>query len=147
MKYNEITFSEIDLILDNMEDEYVNKIPSKLREFIKGNKKNNYIPNIDSNKSLEEQKLQKETKILLSILYMNYWCESEEEKKKLLEKFAENENIKEAELKEKYNIENIYRRNISKSNETEQQENSLQIYKEDGIFKKIWNKIIRFFIK
>lgn len=147
MKYNEITFSEIDLILDNMEDEYVNKIPSKLREFIKENKKNNYIPNIDSNKSLEEQKLQKETKILLSILYMNYWCESEEEKKKLLEKFAENENIKEAELKEKYNIENIYRRNISKSNETEQQENSLQIYKEDGIFKKIWNKIIRFFIK
>ena len=78
---------------------------------------------------------------------MNYWCESEEEKKKLLEKFAENENIKEAELKEKYNIENIYRRNISKSNETKQQENSLQIYKEDGIFKKIWNKIIRFFIK
>lgn len=26
MKYNEITFSEIDIILDNMEDEYVNKI-------------------------------------------------------------------------------------------------------------------------
>ena len=30
MKYNEITFSEIDIILDNMEDEYVNKIPSYL---------------------------------------------------------------------------------------------------------------------
>lgn len=28
MKYNEITFSEIDIILDNMEDEYVNKILS-----------------------------------------------------------------------------------------------------------------------
>lgn len=147
MKYNEITFSEIDLIIDNMEDEYVNKIPNKLRKFIKENKKNNYIPNIDSNKSLEEQRLQKETKILLSILYMNYWCENEEEKKKLLEKFAENENIKEAELKEKYNIENIYKRNISKSIETEQQENSLQVYKEDGIFKKIWNKIISFFRK
>lgn len=147
MKYNEITFSEIDLILDNMEDEYVNKIPNKLREFIKENKKNDYIPNITSNKTLEEKNIQKETKILLSFLYINYWCETEEEKKKLLEKFAENENIKEAELREKYNIENIYKRNIRKSIETEQQENSLQIYKEDGLFKRIWNKIIGFFRK
>lgn len=147
MKYNEITFSEIDLILDNMEDEYVNKIPNKLREFIKENKKNDYIPNITSNKTLEEKNIQKETKILLSFLYINYWCETEEEKKKLLEKFAENENIKEAELREKYNIENIYKRKIRKSIETEQQENSLQIYKEDGLFKKIWNKIIGFFRK
>ena len=42
---------------------------------------------------------------------------------------------------------NIYKRNISKSIETEHQENSLQVYKEDGIFKKIWNKIISFFRK
>ena len=35
MKYSEITFSEIDLILNNMEEKYVNKVPSKLRQFIK----------------------------------------------------------------------------------------------------------------
>ena len=54
MKYSEITFSEIDLILNNMEEKYVNKVPSKLRQFIKDNKKNDYITNIDSNKALEE---------------------------------------------------------------------------------------------
>ena len=147
MKYSEITFSEIDLILNNMEEKYVNKVPSKLRQFTKDNKKNDYITNIDSNKALEEQNIQKETKILLAILYLNYWCEGEEEKKKLLEKFTENENIKEAELREKYSVENIYKRNISKNVETEQQENSLQVYKEAGIFKKIWKKIIGFFRK
>lgn len=38
---------------------------------------------INVSKTLEEQNLRKSTIVILAILDMNYWCESEEEKKRL----------------------------------------------------------------
>lgn len=146
MKYSEIIFSEIDMILENMEEKYTNEIPNRLKKFIKENKKKDYITSINFSKPLEEQELQKETKILLAILYINYWCEDEQEKDLLLKRFAENEKIKEKEAREKYNPDNIFNNKYSKDKKISE-ENMMVEYKQDNLLQKLWNKIKNLFKK
>lgn len=70
------TLTELDLIISNMNAIYYEKLPAKLKEFIKENKDMNYIPNITKGIPINEQPLKKETKVLLSVFYRKYWYES-----------------------------------------------------------------------
>lgn len=88
----------------------------------------------------------RETICLLTILDINYWCETEEEKQLILNKLKDNDRIKEEELKERYNPDNIFKRK-DKENENiniNPENVALIEYKEKSIFKKILNKIIKF---
>lgn len=87
MKNNEIAYTEVDTILSLMDEKYINKIPKNLRGIFKEEKSFDYKPNIDPKKSLNEQNLQRETLVILAILSLNYWCESEEEKQKLIKAY------------------------------------------------------------
>ena len=107
----EMAYAEVDAILDLLEEEVVEKIPLKVRKFFKEEKDTNYIPNINAEISLLEQNLKRETMVLLAILNLNYWCDSEKEKQEILNSFVENEKLKklaEKELAEKYNLDNIF---------------------------------------
>lgn len=141
MKNNEIAYAEVDTILSLMDEKYVNRIPNKLREMFKEGRSTNYKPNIDPKKSLNEQNLQRETLVILATLGLNYWCESEEEKQELIKAYSENEKKNEAEIREKYNPDNIFK------NKNEIQENTQLTEYHEGVFKKLWNKIKSFFIK
>ena len=77
MKNNEIAYTEVDTILSLMDEKYINKIPKNLRGIFKEEKSFDYKPNIDPKKSLNEQNLQRETLVILAILRLNYWFESE----------------------------------------------------------------------
>ena len=113
-----LAYSEVDEILNNLEDEYVEKIPMKIRQFFKETKNKEYKPIIRIDVPLEEQNLKRETIILLAILNLNYWCESEEEKQELLNSFSKNEELKEQErkeLEERYNPDNLFKK---RKNET-----------------------------
>lgn len=61
--------SEMDFILNNMDEEFLNKVPNKLKDFFKNNKAKNYKVKIDLSKNLYEQKLLEETEIFLQIIY------------------------------------------------------------------------------
>ena len=77
---------------------------------------------------------------------MNYWCNSQEEKQELKDLFKENEIKYQAELREKYNPDNIFKnRNHSNPNEENITNEPVALieYKE-SIFKKIINKILGF---
>ena len=74
-------YSELDSVLDVLDEEDRNKIPIKLRQLLKREKDHNYIKTIDINKSIEEQNLKEETLTLIAILNLKYWCETKEEKK------------------------------------------------------------------
>lgn len=140
-----IAYSEVDEILSLMEEEYVNKIPSKVLEFIKREKLDDYSPNIKADIPLTEQNLKRDTMIMLAVLNLNYWCESEEEKQEFLDELAKNEKEREA-LEEKYNPDNIFKNKIN--NEDTIKQNILPVeYKKENIFKKILNKISSFFKK
>lgn len=103
--------------------EYTNKLPKKLIAFFKENASENYKPQIDVNKKIEDMDLLPETKGLLSLLYMDYWStpEEKEEFKKILK---ENQEKIEQELREKYNPDKIFDRPEEKEETAEQIEES-----------------------
>lgn len=144
-------YAEVDVILSYMKNTYVEKIPKKMRELFKNEKLQGYEPNINPKIPLDEQNLQRKTYAILAMLNLNYWCKDENEKKELIAIYAENDKKREAELREKYNPDNLFKnkRNNDIGNENiEETENvSLVEYKKHGIFKRILEKITRLFKK
>ena len=138
-----IAYSEVIAILNLMEDKYKNKIPQSLLKTFEDEKKEDYIPKIDVNESLAKQNLQRETLVILAMLNLNYWCESEEEKEDLIKEYSKNDKKKEEELRKKYNPDDIFKNNTVDKNE-EDKNNKLVEYKEN-VFIKIWNSIRGFF--
>jgi restriction endonuclease Mrr len=143
---NMLAYSEIDEILNLLEDKYKEKIPENVRNFFKEERNNDYIPKIDTKKPLIEQNLKRETLILLAILNLNYWCENEEEKQEFLNQLAENEKRKK-ELEEKYNPDNLFKNKAKNSNANNLYEENLQMieYKKPNFIQRLLDKIVKFF--
>lgn len=137
----ELAYAEVDAILELLEDEYVNKIPAQVREFFKKEKNKDYIPSINSELRLDEQELKDETVSILTLLQINYLCDSEEEKQEILNELYENDRLKEEELREKYNPDNIFKN----KNNTQEEVVALVEYKEPNFIRKILEKIKRLF--
>ena len=142
-------YAEVDEILPFMEDVYIDKIPKKLRELFKNERLEDYKPNIDPKIPLDEQKLQKKTFSILAMLNLNYQCEDEKEKQDLIAIYAENDRKKE-ELREKYNLDNLFKKKETEQKIEEPQKNTaentvLVEYKEEKFFKKLIKKIMNFF--
>ena len=147
---NMIAYAEIDEILNLLEDKYREKVPEKVRTFFKEEKMFDYKPTIDVNTPLIQQNLKRETIVLLAILNINYWCENEEEKQFFLNELAKNEDEKKK-LEEKYNPDNLFKNknnnDVSTDKIVEPQNISMVEYRKQGIFKRILDKITRFFKK
>ncbi|MDO5555592.1 MAG: hypothetical protein Q4G09_02760 [Clostridia bacterium] len=140
-------YAEVDKILSLMESKYVEKIPKRMRELFKNEKLNGYEPTINAKIPLDEQNLQRKTLSILAMLNINYWCEDENEKKELIALYAENDKKREEELRKKYNPDNLFmkREQIIENNEVKQEKTQLIEYKEQNIFKRIINRIMKFF--
>lgn len=147
---NMIAYAEIDEILNLLEDKYREKVPEKVRTFFKEEKMVDYKPTIDVNTPLIQQNLKRETIVLLAILNINYWCENEEERQFFLNELAKNEEEKKR-LEEKYNPDNLFKNknnnDVSPDKIVEPQNISMVEYNKQGIFKRILDKITRFFKK
>ena len=88
--------------------------------------------------------------VLLAILDLNYWCDSEEEKQELLDMFNRNTEIKikqQKELEIKYNPDNLFKKKQTISEIEENEELSMIEYKEPNIIKRILDKILNMFKK
>lgn len=134
------TLSDIDFILSNINEELKNKIPIKLRNIIHENKLNEYNSEINLNIPIEEQRLHPDTVDYLSMLYLNYWCENEDEKEILKQKFEENE-IKN---QEKYSYDNLFKNNLNKKSVENVNINfPIIISEKESIFIKIKNFILK----
>ena len=142
------SFREVYDIIEHMEKKIYNKIPIQFIEMLKKNMDTNYYFDIDYSKKLNEQKLLKDTKIILSIIYRDYIC-SEEEKRRLREKDRLDLIKYENELREKYNPNNIFK--TKKSDVIESSSNNSEYtemieYKE-SIFIRIKNFLNKVFKK
>lgn len=62
-------------ILQNTDEELIQKIPQKFLNFVKENMNQEYISNIDYNAEIDKQKLLPETEAILSLIYKSYWNE------------------------------------------------------------------------
>ena len=81
------------------------------------------------------------------MLNLNYWCKDEKEKEEMLKIYSENDKKIEAEMRERYNPDNLFKKKEKEeqNNEVKQENTELIEYKEQNIFKKILNKIMKFF--
>lgn len=140
------SYTEVLEILNNMEFKYIEKIPLELREFFKKNASKEYKFHIDSSIPLEEYKLKDNTINILAMLNLNYWCESEEHKQELLKKYYKNDIKKQEELDNKYNLDDLFKRNNKKIIVNKQEDtNNLPLqYEEVKWYKKVYDSIIKF---
>jgi len=101
-------YAEILEILSFTHISLTSKIPKKLLAIFEDNALSTYEHHLDRNIPLENQNISSETATLITLLSLNYWCESEEEKNELKAILSHNEKIKEEELRKKYSYENIF---------------------------------------
>lgn len=142
-KESQLAYAEVDAIINMLETEAVEKIPLKVREFFKNEKDKKYIPKFSENFfDIDNIELMRETICLLTILDINYWCETEEEKQLILNKLEDNDRIKEEELRERYNPDNIFKNKVNENINSESV--ALIEYKERSIIKRVFDKIFRF---
>ena len=111
-------YAELLEILSFTDDSLVNKIPKKLINVFQTNASTTYEKHLTPSLPLEDQNVSKKTAALIALLSLNYWCETDEENNELKSILAENQKIKEAKLREKYNPDNIFNNNKTVQEET-----------------------------
>ena len=144
-----MAYCEVDIILGQMEDEYVNKVPSELRKLFKEQKRMDYSPEIKADVPLADQNLMRKTIAILAMLNLNYWCEDEKEKQDLIQMYSENDRKREEELREKYNPDNLFKKKDIEVEEVTENTESTELieYKKENFFKMILRKIFSIFKK
>lgn len=90
MNTNSYAYAEVLDVLDNMESEYVEKIPHTFIKYLKENSSNEYKRHITIDKPLEKQNLNSKTLSILVAINLKYWVETEEHKQELLNMYREN---------------------------------------------------------
>lgn len=133
-------------ILEYSDDNILEKIPKKLIKFWERNKSKTYKPNLDHNKSISEMNLKDKTKSILSMIYLNYLC-NDAEAKEISSIINHNEEIYQTELIKNHNFQYLEKeQNISNTINKNTKSTSITIIEnKESIFKKIINRIKRFF--
>lgn len=134
-------YSEVDEFLGLISNENRNKIPKRLRQFFKEEKDINYIKKINPNVPIKNQELKEETLGIIALLNLQYWCDDENEKKRLKEVYAKNEKLYQEHLQAQFNPNEIF-----KKKEHIKESVSIVEYKE-SIIKKLINKIKNIFLR
>ncbi len=142
-------YTEVLDILKHISKEDYEKIPKSKIKVFEENCNKNYNFTYDENKTLDEQNVSEITKVIIAILFRDYWATKEQryiiikkqqeikdqKQKELMAKFEQNKNISEKDLK-KVDVANDLDLDIDYARGT-----NLEIYKEENIFKRIISKI------
>ena len=142
-------YSEVDEFIELLDEYEKYQIPEKLREFFKKEKDNKYYKGINPNIPIKDQGLKEETLAILALLNLQYWCDDEEEKKRLEKIYSENDEKYFKYMREKYNPEKIFEKNNDESFKVAMDDVKSNLpdateYKQ-SLFKKILKKIKVFF--
>ena len=138
----EEAFVEVDEILKMMPIDLISKIPMKFRQVISENKAKDY--KIEIKEPLEEEKLKEETVVILGLIYRDFLA-SPDEREELQLKDAEELKRIELEMKQQYDIDNVFKKRKNALEDTDSTD--LIVYKEQGFLKKLFNLIKGLFKK
>lgn len=143
-------YKEVDEILKYIPKNEYKKIPKNFIQFIKINMDKEYSYKVQNIKNFKEEKMLKETRIILSILYRDYWA-TPDKRKEIIKRDKEQIKKAEEEKEQKYNIENILKNrntNNKLENKCENMEQNKEIIKyKESILKSFFNKIAKIFRK
>lgn len=142
MNINSYAYAEVLDVLDNMETEYVEKIPQSFIEYLKENSSVDYQKHVILDKPLEKQNLNAKTLSILAAINLKYWVESEEHKQELLSRYRDNGIKQKEKLSEKTEINDIFdtAKKIEEVGEGGKMTSNLPIEK-----KSLFRRIIDFF--
>lgn len=115
-----IAYAEVDYIIHHMNEKYVEKVPPKLLQFFATIKDPEHEVYVNPRVPLQNQNLRKYTLELLALLHLKYWCEDEERRNELYKKMLENQQKLDDQMREKYNIDNMFDMNSAKVVNSEQ---------------------------
>ncbi|MBO5142445.1 MAG: hypothetical protein J6C46_05530 [Clostridia bacterium] len=76
-------YSEVYSILNLLGEEYINKIPKKIINFVRKNRMNTYTPKYSFEEDLDKQNIKKDSLALIALLNFKYWTENEKEKREI----------------------------------------------------------------
>lgn len=140
---------QLDEVLNYLSIENIEKIPLEIRNSIKQQKDKEYIWKYDESKALKEQELDRITVALLSYLNMEYLLNPEQkEYMETIHKINEQKIEKEKQKQDRYNYDNLFNNKTSTAIQEENiSENVAIVEYKESLFKKIINKIKKFFIK
>lgn len=139
-------YAEVDNFIECLDSYDKNKVPESIRKYFKKEKSKTYNKIIDVNQPIKDQNLKDETLAIIAMLNLKYWCDDEEEKKRLMTIYSENEKRYQNELKEKYDIEKIFEERNNKKLANYQEKNVPEIKKE-SFWDKLKNMILKMFKK
>lgn len=147
IEYSEAAVEVLD-ILNHTNKEDVARIPQSFIKFLTNISSKSYKVKFNHEQPINGLNLKKQTRELLGFIYITWWCDKEEREK--YKKLIQESNIKNEEIKENYNINEIFK-NRKQNQEQKISENkmieptSMIEYKKESVFRKIINKIISFF--
>ena len=132
---------EVGEVLDNMDSKYTSKISSDFFNMLIKKSDWSYQFKYDKRKSIMEQNLSDEAKILLSIIYLRYFV-SKEEKWELIQLMKKNEEKEEVLKNKKYDVNNVFGNSDNKKNEIKNNIIVNQNYNLKQINEKWYKKIV-----
>lgn len=140
-------YSEVYSVLNLLGEKYIKKLPISLINMIKDERKKEYNPKYDLKANLAEQNIRRESLSMIALLHLNYWCESEEEKDSLKELFKNNEEIHQAEIREKYNPDNLFKNRIKEEKKLikEEKEQTMLVPVKENSFTRFIKKLKNIF--
>ena len=106
-------YSEVNSFLNLLLEEDRIKIPLKLRKLINDERLKDYNPQYSFEKPIDEQEISDEALAMIALLHINYWCNDNEEKERINNILKNNEDKYQAELREKYNPDNLFKKQKS----------------------------------
>lgn len=139
-KYKD-AYTEVYEILEQLDEEEYNKIPSNVITAIRENRNTEYEFEVDEELELKEQELLPETKAILFNIFRDY-LSTPEQKEKIIKMQAEERIRNEQKKQERYNSDVFA--NKQKKQPIKEEHTELIEYKEN-IFKRILNKIRQLF--
>ena len=134
-------YTEVYEILEQLDEEEYNKIPSEVITAIRKNRNTEYEFDLDEDIELKDQELLPETKAILFNLFRDY-LSTAEQKEKIIKMQAEERQKNEQNKAEQYKSD-VFANKQKKTNIKEEHTELIE-YKEN-IFKRIFNKIRQFF--
>ena len=87
-------YSEVLGVLNSLGEEYINKLPKSIMDFIENNSEKELIPVIETNVPLNKMPISRDAQTFITLLNLQYFCSTEEEKNTLMKRIVENSNKK-----------------------------------------------------
>lgn len=141
-------YTEVYIILQELNEEEYNKIPPEVINAIEENRNEDYEYELDDELELKEQPMLPETKAILFNLFRDYLA-TPEQKTKIVRMQNEARQKNELKKQQMYNTDVFANRQREKTQYNIQKEKEVTgiVQYKENIFTRIWNKIKSFFAK